>query len=153
MTPTRKSSDDDRPMGLKFTRQNFFNFPSKRAADENNSNNNGGTTLKRNPSTSQQPPMMMPLHHHSHSNKRDSDMSSTNSLSPIPMLSPTLPARSPFRIRDSLQQQQQQQQASTNKISTSHGNTHFFLYLEVFVFNSNVPNRCDKCYKNETILQ
>jgi hypothetical protein len=122
MTP-RKSNDDDRPMGLKFTRTNFFNFSSKRAAEESSSS--GSTTLRRNPSTSQQPPMMMPIHHHSNNTKRDSDMSSNTSLSPTPILSPTLPARSPFRIRDSLQQQQQQQeqQASTNKIISSHGNT------------------------------
>lgn len=99
----RQSSDDDRPMGLKFTRNNFYNFPKR--------DNNSETILKRTPSNQQRttPPLLI-----KRDNPRDSDLSSVASLSPTPLLSPTLPARSPFRIRDS-------QQGKT--VGSSHGNT------------------------------
>lgn len=118
-------------MGLKFTRNNFFNFPKR-------DNNDSNTILKRTPSNAQQqqqratPPLMLrkeepppqtPLF------RRENDLSSTGSyqpsFSPPPILSPTLPARSPFRIRDSQQQQQQQQhqQQQYHHHHKSHGNT------------------------------
>lgn len=121
-----QSSEDDRPMGLKFTRNNFFNFPKR-------DNNDSNTILKRTPSNGHQqqqqqratPPLMLrkeeplpqaPLF------KRESDLSSTGSFqpsfSPPPVLSPTLPARSPFRIRDSQQQQQHHHPKSHDNILT-----------------------------------
>lgn len=81
-------------MGLKFTRNNFYNFPKR----ENESNVLGQRT----------PPLVT-----KRDSSRDSDLSSAASLSPTPLLSPTLPARSPFRIRDSQQ----------GKMMGSHGNT------------------------------
>ncbi|KAG2209756.1 hypothetical protein INT47_001904 [Mucor saturninus] len=87
----RQSSDDDRPMGLKFTRNNFYNFPKREAT-------NNEHVLKRTPSGQRTPPLIT-----KRDSSRDSDLSSVASLSPTPLLSPTLPARSPFRIRDSQQ--------------------------------------------------
>lgn len=97
-------------MGLKFTRTNFFNFPKR-------DNNESSTILKRTPSNGQRstPPLMLRKEEPTLF-KRESDLSSTGSFqpsfSPPPVLSPTLPTRSPFRIRDSQQQQRK-----------SHGNT------------------------------
>lgn len=100
-----QTSDDDRPMGLKFTRTNFFNFPKR----DNESLSN------KTPSNPQRatPPLMTRKEEPYHNPSRDSDMSSTSSYQ---ALSPTLPARSPFRIRDS-------QLAMANKTMGSHGNT------------------------------
>ncbi|KAL7314263.1 hypothetical protein PS15m_005860 [Mucor circinelloides] len=108
----RQSSDDDRPMGLKFTRNNFFNFP-KRENTNNNSNSNEinlnrATSTSSNSSSTHQSPLMMRNfddHHRNQVQQRNSNQSgySHSSSSPPPVLSPTLPARSPFRIRDSQQ--------------------------------------------------
>ncbi|CAO0799881.1 unnamed protein product [Mucor circinelloides] len=108
----RQSSDDDRPMGLKFTRNNFFNFP-KRENTNNNSNSNeislnrAASTSSNSSSTHQSPLMMRNFddHHRNQLQQRNSNQSgySHSSSSPPPVLSPTLPARSPFRIRDSQQ--------------------------------------------------
>ncbi|GAA5813178.1 hypothetical protein MFLAVUS_006652 [Mucor flavus] len=97
-----QTSDDDRPMGLKFTRTNFFNFPKR----DNESLSN------KTPSNPQRatPPLMTRKEEPYHNPSRDSDMSSTSSYQ---ALSPTLPARSPFRIRDS-------QLAMANKTMGSH---------------------------------
>ncbi|GAA5799845.1 hypothetical protein HPULCUR_005264 [Helicostylum pulchrum] len=98
-----QTSDDDRPMGLKFTRTNFFNFPKR----DNESLSN------KTPSSPPQrvtPPLMTRKEEPYHNPSRDSDMSSTSSYQ---ALSPTLPARSPFRIRDS-------QLAMANKTMGSH---------------------------------
>ncbi|KAG2229198.1 hypothetical protein INT48_003882 [Thamnidium elegans] len=97
-----QTSDDDRPMGLKFTRTNFFNFPKR----DNESLLNGTPS---NPQRST-PPLMTRKEEPYHNPSRDSDMSSTSSYQ---ALSPTLPARSPFRIRDS-------QLAMANKTMGSH---------------------------------
>jgi hypothetical protein len=134
----RKSSEDDRPMGLKFTRTNFFNFtkqPQQQQQNNESSSSPPPPLLKRTPSNQQQQQVPLTMKDASaflHNSNRDSDLSSTTSStyqpslsSPPPMLSPTLPARSPFRIRDSQQQQQQQQQQQlvSNMNKSSHGNT------------------------------
>ncbi|KAI9475935.1 MAG: Up-regulated during septation-domain-containing protein [Benjaminiella poitrasii] len=63
----RESTDDDRPIGLKFTRNNFFNFTKKK--EESHS------------------PSVL-----------------NNKEQPTPVLSPTLPPRSPYRVRSTQQQ-------------------------------------------------
>lgn len=126
----RQSSDDDRPMGLKFTRNNFFNFPKRE--NTNNSSNSNEISLNRaastssNSSSTHQSPLMMRNfddHHRNQLQQRNSNQSgySHSSSSPPPVLSPTLPARSPFRIRDS--QQAAAAVAATAVGSKSHGNT------------------------------
>lgn len=115
----RKSSDDDRPIGLKFTRTNFFNFPKK----------DNSSTLKTIPSSQHErttPPPMMTLKkdYDDHRSSNSSGASQTSYPSP-PILSPTLPARSPFRIRDS----QASAMAAANKIISSHGNTSLYISL------------------------
>lgn len=92
-------------MGLKFTRNNFYSFPKREGAGNSNDH-----VLKRTPSGQRTPPLLT-----KRDSSRDSDLSSAASLSPTPLLSPTLPARSPFRIRDS-------QQGKT--LGSSHGNTY-----------------------------
>jgi hypothetical protein len=112
----RKSSDDDRPMGLKFARTNFFNLKK-----------DNSSTLKTIPPSQHErttPPPMMTLKkdcdgYRSSNSSGTSQASYPSSFSPPPMLSPTLPARSPFRIRDS----QASAMAAANKIISSHGNT------------------------------
>ncbi|KAI8643871.1 hypothetical protein BD408DRAFT_363939, partial [Parasitella parasitica] len=100
----RESSDDDRPIGLKFTRNNFFSFPKR----------DNSESLKRTPSSNSnsssihQSPLMMRNfddHYQQQFQQRNSNQSShsQSSSSPLPVLSPTLPARSPFRMRDSQQ--------------------------------------------------
>lgn len=114
-----KSSDDDRPMGLKFTRTNFFSFPKK----------DNQSPLKTVPPSQHErttPPPMMNLKkdYDDHRSSNSSGASQASFPSP-PVLSPTLPARSPFRIRDS----QASAMNATNKIITSHGNTNYYKSL------------------------
>ncbi|KAI8353213.1 Up-regulated during septation-domain-containing protein [Blakeslea trispora] len=79
---------DDRPNGLKLARNNFHQF----------------STPKREPDYNQ---------HYQYNNiNNNNNRTSTSSFSSQASLSPTLPTRSPFRIRDSLQQQQQQSKLS-----------------------------------------
>ncbi|KAK4510224.1 uncharacterized protein ATC70_006396 [Mucor velutinosus] len=111
----RQSSEDDRPLGLKFTRTNFFNFPKRENTTNNSSSNetslNRATSTGSNSSSTHQSPLMMRNFDDPHRNpqqqqqQRNSNQSgySRSSSSPTPVLSPTLPARSPFRIRDSQQ--------------------------------------------------
>ncbi|KAI8888830.1 hypothetical protein K501DRAFT_209686 [Backusella circina FSU 941] len=98
----RQSSDDDRPMGLKFTRNNFFSFSKGE--------------VKRTPSSAKR-------YEEKESSNRDSDASFTQ-LSPI--ASPTIPTRSPFRIRDSQASAQNMSQSNNSQYNMHQNNNHHY---------------------------
>ncbi|CEP13238.1 hypothetical protein [Parasitella parasitica] len=104
MIPRESSDDDDRPVGLKFTRNNFFSFPKR---DNSESLKRTPSSTSNNSSVHQSPLMMRNFddHYQQQLQQRSSNQSgySQSSSSQLPVLSPTLPARSPFRIRDSQQ--------------------------------------------------
>ncbi|KAI8968315.1 Up-regulated during septation-domain-containing protein [Mycotypha africana] len=90
----RQSTDDDRPVGLKYTRNHFFNFPKK----DNNS-------IKRAPSNASS--VLSSISANDVSNQQPITTERSRCRPQQQMAtSPTLPVRSPFRIRDSQQQQQ-----------------------------------------------
>ncbi|OBZ89906.1 hypothetical protein A0J61_02031 [Choanephora cucurbitarum] len=117
MIPLKQAHTDDRPNGLKFTRNNFPHF----------------SAVKKEQDYSNQ--------HYNHNNN---NRTSTSSYGSQASLSPTLPTRSPFRIRDSLQQQQQQIKASHgNKSNTSSLDEPSTIYTSISSSSSSSANTVD----------